>query len=308
MPPQALLRAAALALLLRPSVQQTQRITTCPCNAADNSQRWFYPATGSVGPVNANINGKFLTWVFTPDGCAWGGVNNTCIELASGFTRNFPSWNVTPGVAPNTVIFQLVSGYPGAEPNTLCADWNKALGLLELYPCYAKENMQQELYEGDNGQLIEECVRSDNRAAAAYLFAPLTHLSLRARAHTPLPRSSNNQCLCPDTRNSQTASASPSPAAPPPAPAPAAGGSGGSSGAAVGVGVTLGLLGAGAIGLYVASLATGVPIAAMVGGWVGKGGGALLPKLSPATMGVGSEAASARVKMMGGESASLLRA
>jgi hypothetical protein len=128
-----------LSAAVAPSVQQTQRITTCDC---DNSpqQSFQYPQSGDTGVVSLDLAVEGLRcWVFTADGCDWPGYNSSCIELGS--CDQAPTWNVTPGFALGTVVFQsLTPVVPGVEPNKACADWNKGKGLLELYPCYGTEN------------------------------------------------------------------------------------------------------------------------------------------------------------------------
>jgi hypothetical protein len=125
-----------LAAALRPSQQQaTQRITTCPC---DNSQQqqFDYPAPGGTGPVTQGAGDAQQCWVFASDGCDWPAYNSSCIELGA-CSDSVPVWNVTPGFAAGTVIFQLLDGFPvpSMQPNIACSDWNKGKALLELYPC-----------------------------------------------------------------------------------------------------------------------------------------------------------------------------
>ena len=106
---------------------------------------WMYPMPGEIGVVVHTATGR--CWSNTQnDGCAWGGsgANFSCIELidAADCAAGAALWNVTAGIGNSTVVFR----FDGLGRN-LCADWNSALAVLELYPCYGAENKQQEWFE-----------------------------------------------------------------------------------------------------------------------------------------------------------------
>ena len=122
--------------------------------------------------------------------------------------------------------------------------------------------------------------------------------------------SSKGKCLCPDTRNSNTPTCSPSPTLPPPQPpsGEAAAKAAAARSLGLGLGIPLGLLAAAALGLYIASLATGMPIVALLKGGLGSSaaGGASLYRQS-AIGGAGSEKASLRAReLLSSEASGLL--
>jgi hypothetical protein len=125
-------------------------------------------------------------------------------------------FNMSAGTAPGTVVFTLVRNGPEAAIG-LCVDFNAGISQLELYPCYGYENKQQ--------------VRSKEPVPASCRPCSHAHFAVALSAHPQewianyssgaLQQDNNGQCLCPDTRNSQSSTASrsfsatPSPSHPP---------------------------------------------------------------------------------------------
>jgi hypothetical protein len=304
--------AILLALLARAGLA-FQRVTTCSCDGS-LEQQWEYP-TPDGGLIEAistkqtnSENDECLTLV--PGGpCAW--ANNTCLELGPCDGDGVALFNVTRGRAESTVIFQLATAYDNHEANTLCVDFNADADklLLEIYACYpSSENKKQEWTE-KGGTLIEYfnrgCLCRDTRNSATPTPS-LTPSATPSAFATPFVVKSSSPTRTP--RASPFVVASSSPTRMPPfvvassSPAPAPPSQGGSAAAALGVGIPLGLIGAAAIGLAVASSVTGPPMielakhaAARVTGVLRGGAGAPFSAHRTASLaGAGGDAARAR--------------
>lgn len=111
-----------------------QRITTCDCDGS-LSQAWSYPPLGGLGVASwmGDPTSDTCMIVVAGDGCAW--ANNSCLELGPCSSPLSATWNITAGITPGSVIFQLTPGIPNVPVNSfpLCMDFNADNDFVEVY-------------------------------------------------------------------------------------------------------------------------------------------------------------------------------
>ena len=111
-----------------------QRITTCPCDGT-LAQAWYYPPIGELGLTywQGDPTSNTCMVVVAKDGCAW--ANSSCLELGPCSSPLTATWNITAGITPGSVVFQLTPGVPNVPANSfpLCMDFNADNNFVEVY-------------------------------------------------------------------------------------------------------------------------------------------------------------------------------